>query len=142
MNLTEDKKQHLDFIQNIITRMNTNSFQIKATTVTIISALLAVFASNNNVLFIFIGIVTTVIFWFLDAYYLQQERKLRGVYKDVSGITSLNTVLPYEMPIQKYQKGSFSFFSSFKSKTVLWIYLPMILMLGAFGIIILKRNVC
>jgi hypothetical protein len=24
-----DKKQHLEFIQNIITRMNTNSFQIK-----------------------------------------------------------------------------------------------------------------
>jgi len=26
---TEEKKQHLEFIQNIITRMNTNSFQIK-----------------------------------------------------------------------------------------------------------------
>jgi hypothetical protein len=29
-----DKKQHLEFFQNIITRMNTNSFQIKGLGIT------------------------------------------------------------------------------------------------------------
>ena len=142
MNISEEEKQHLEFIQNIILRMNTNSFQIKATTITIISALLAVFASNSNVLFVFIGIIPSIIFWFLDAYYLQLERKFRGVYNDVAGITSAINVLNYEMPVQKYKNGEFSFFNCFKSKTIVWVYLPMILILVTIGIIVLKKNVC
>lgn len=44
----EYKVKHLEFIQNVITRMNTNSFQIKEWTVTITSALLAIFAAKSN----------------------------------------------------------------------------------------------
>ena len=39
--MSEDKLKHLEFIQNIITRMNTNSFLIKGWAVTIASAILA-----------------------------------------------------------------------------------------------------
>jgi hypothetical protein len=81
--ICDDNRKHLEFIQNIITRMNTNSFQIKGMTVTIVSALLAVYAATNNVSFIFIAVVPTIIFWCLDSYYLQQERKFRGVYNNV-----------------------------------------------------------
>jgi len=44
----ENKHKYLEFIQNIITRMNTNSFQIKGMSITITSALLALTASNFN----------------------------------------------------------------------------------------------
>ena len=47
-NMSEDKLKHLEFIQNVITRMNTNSFQIKGWTVTIVSAVLAIYASTKN----------------------------------------------------------------------------------------------
>ena len=46
--------KHLEFIQNIINRMNANSFQIKNWTITILTALLALFGSSNNKFFLFI----------------------------------------------------------------------------------------
>ena len=87
MDITEDKMKHLEFIQNIITRMNTNSFQIKGWTVTIVSAILAIYASTKNYYFVISAIFPTIIFWFLDSYYLMQERKFRGLYNDVAGIS-------------------------------------------------------
>jgi hypothetical protein len=83
--MEEEKRQHLEFIQNVITRMNTNSFQIKGLAVSIVTALMAIYASTPKIILIFIGIPPTVLFWFLDSYYLQQERKFRGVYNDVTG---------------------------------------------------------
>jgi len=38
----QETMQHLEFIQNVITRMNTNSFQIKGMAITIVSALIAI----------------------------------------------------------------------------------------------------
>jgi hypothetical protein len=100
--MEEEKRQHLEFIQNVITRMNTNSFQIKGMAVTIVSALIAIYASTGNTAFIFLGIAPTVLFWFLDSYYLQQERKFRGVYNNVARLKNDVEIKPYEMPIQKF----------------------------------------
>ncbi|MBO4675896.1 MAG: hypothetical protein J5601_07440, partial [Elusimicrobiaceae bacterium] len=47
MNQEECKMQHLEFIQNVITRMNTNSFQIKELTILIVTACLAIYASDK-----------------------------------------------------------------------------------------------
>ena len=63
--MEEEKRQHLEFIQNVITRMNTNSFQIKGLAITIVTALMAIYASTKNVAFIFLGIPPTFLFWFL-----------------------------------------------------------------------------
>ncbi len=40
--MKEKKIKYLEFIQNTITRMNTNSFQVIAIAIAIVSALLAV----------------------------------------------------------------------------------------------------
>ena len=76
----ETTRQHLEFIQNVITRMNSNSFQIKQFAVLIVTGLLGVYAANKNVLVIFIGVLPTLVCWFLDAYYLKMERQFRGLY--------------------------------------------------------------
>ena len=137
----EEKMQHLEFIQNIITRMNTNSFQLKGITITIVCALLAVYASSgNNVLFIFLGIPPTFLFWLLDSYYLQQERKFRGVYNDVAGLKNVIEVKPYEMPINKYTKQvdkQYSYCNVFFSKTILWLYSIIILLLLIMGLLLM-----
>ena len=85
--MMENKIKHLEFIQSTITRMNQNSFQIKGWMITLVSALLALYASSERVVYILIAIVPAVVFWFLDAYYLQQERRFRGVYNDVAGLS-------------------------------------------------------
>ena len=68
--------------------MNSNSFQIKGLAITLVTALMAVYASTNYVAFIYLGLAPLLLFWFLDSYYLQQERKFRGVYNDVTGLKS------------------------------------------------------
>jgi len=135
----EEKRQHLEFIQNIITRMNTNSFQLKGIAITIVSALLAIFASTKNEIFVFLGILPTFLFWLLDTYYLQQERKFRGVYNDVAGLKKVFDVKLYEMPIHKYTKTidkQFSYCNVFFSKTIIWLYFSVILFLAVTGLLL------
>ncbi len=81
--MNEEKIKYLEFIQNIITRMNQNSFMIKGWMVAIVSALLAIYANKENKLFILISIFPVFIFMFLDSYYLWQERKFRHLYNKV-----------------------------------------------------------
>lgn len=121
----ENKIKHLEFIQTVITRMNQNSFQIKGWMITIVSALLALYASSGKQIYILVAIVPTVIFWFLDTYYLQQERKFRGVYNDVAGLSPEDSrvdVRDFEMPIQKYQCGRYCYFNVLISRTILPLY--------------------
>lgn len=135
----EDTRKHMEFIQSVITRMNTNSFQIKGMTITIAAALVALYASTKNALFIFIPILPTLLFWFLDSYYLQQERKFRGVYNDVAGLKHNVQVKPYEMPINKYIGGEYSFACVFWSRTIWPLYLTIILILSVLGFGILNE---
>ena len=121
----ENKIKHLEFIQSTITRMNQNSFQIKGWMITLVSALLALYASSEKAVYIFIAIVPAIVFWFLDAYYLQQERRFRGVYNDVAGLSPDNSrinVREFEMPIQKYQCGKYCYFNVLFSKTIFPLY--------------------
>ena len=128
MSKLEKKLQHREFVQNVITRMNTNSFQIKGLAITIVSAFLAVYASEKNNLFILIPIPMMFLFWFLDAYYLQQERKFRGIYNDIVGLTeNPKTRKKYQMNPDLYTGNDYDFYSSFISKTILPLYLVIIL---------------
>ena len=123
--MENNKIKHLEFIQSTITRMNQNSFQIKGWKITLVSALLALYASSEKVVYILIAIVPTIVFWFLDAYYLQQERRFRGVYNDVAGLSpddSRINVREFEMPIQKYQCGKYCYFNVLFSRTIFPLY--------------------
>lgn len=130
---TEEVLQYRDFIQNTITRMNGNSFNIKKWMVTIIAGFIGFYASSKNLLFIVTPIPIVLIFGFLDAYYLQLERKFRGLYNDTCGLnkekdkTTINT---YDMNISRYRGGNFSFWSAIISPSILPLYICLILCLG------------
>ena len=135
-----DKLKHLEFIQNVITRMNTNSFQIKGWAITIVSATLAIYASTKNECFIIVGVFPSLTFWFLDTYYLTQEPKFRGLYNDVAGVSKKPLNLkPFEMRPDLYVGGKYCYCNVFWSTTIWKWYLPVIIMLtGIF--IYLKVN--
>ena len=103
----ESKIEHLKMIQGIITRMNTNSFQIKGWTITLVSALLALYANSRKVTYIFIALIPVLIFWFLDSYYLQQERKFRELYKEIVNTAHYGTDMyyPYDYKIWQYSES-------------------------------------
>lgn len=136
--MEQEKIQHLEFIQNIINRMNTNSFQIKEWIITIVSALLALYASSDNVTYIFVAIVPTLLFWYLDAYYLQQERKFRELYDDV--LPDDSNISLFSMPIHNYTDCKCSLWSTFFSKTIGWLYGTIVILLIIGGLILKSKD--
>ena len=129
--MSEKQIKHLEFIQNVITRMNANSFQIKGWTIAIVAALLAIFASTKNEYFVLVSLFPIIVFWFLDSYYLMQERKFRGLYNDVTGVSEdPKTIKLFEMRPDLYIGGQYSFFNVFTSKTIFRMYFPMALLIS------------
>jgi hypothetical protein len=128
--MSAEKIKHLEFIQAVITRMNTNSFQMKGWMVTIVSAILALYASTKNHYFVLVAIFPTVIFWFLDTYYLWQERKFRGLFNDVAGLSEVpKNIGLFDMRPGLYTGGKYSYRDVFGSLTIITLYLPVILIL-------------
>lgn len=79
----DEKIKHLDYIQAIITRMSTASFSIKAASITICGAFIALSKNidicNHNKKYLLI-LIPLFSFWYLDAYYLKRERCFRHLY--------------------------------------------------------------
>jgi hypothetical protein len=67
------KLKHLEFIQAVIARMATNSFLFKGWAITIATALAAFAAVDTRAALLAIALVSTVLFWGLDGYYLWLE---------------------------------------------------------------------
>ena len=75
--LKEFMLKEIEIIQDIIKRMAFNSFMIKGCTITLVAVTLLLRGSTYQVLVAFIPIL---VFWFLDAYFLWQERLYRRLY--------------------------------------------------------------
>lgn len=141
----EIKLKHLDFIQSNITRMNNCSIQMKGWAITIIAALLAVYAATINDcgvgknVFIFIAIAPAALFFFLDSYYLQQERKFRAVYNDVAELNDSESAIvirPFEIPLNKYKGWKYCILRAMLSWTEIPLYGIMIAGLIVSGVLL------
>jgi hypothetical protein len=141
VSFSEDQRKHLDFIQNIITRMNSNSFMIKGWVVTIVSALLALFASTKEESFLLITLLPIIIFWWLDTKYLQTERKFRSIYK--KAIANPPAILAYELDIEEASIRNDSknqFWETTKSYSIWPFYLFLFLLTGLCVFILPKKG--
>jgi hypothetical protein len=81
--MNEKKIKHLEFLQNVITRMNSNSFMIKGWVITLISALFALAAKDSNIKFVLISYIVIPVFWILDGFFLSTERQYRALYDSI-----------------------------------------------------------
>jgi hypothetical protein len=83
----EAKLKHLEFIQGVISRMSNSSFLFKGWAITLAAGLSAFAASSSSevIKVALIGaIVSTVLFWGLDGYYLWIERRYRDLYGNIA----------------------------------------------------------
>ena len=78
----ENKRCHLNMIQQTITRMGNSSFSLKGWSVGIMIAIYA-FAGQSEHKAAVVTLIPLIVFWFLDAYYLMLERKFRELYNAV-----------------------------------------------------------
>ena len=74
------KIAHLQMLQNIINRFSSNSFTWKGLCFTLIIGMLSFY--KESLLWLVILIINLT-FWFLDSYYLRQERYYRAIYNKV-----------------------------------------------------------
>ncbi len=120
--------EYFNMIQGIVTRMASNSFAIKNWCIAITSGMLGIttwkFEDWRAYLLILIPIL---MFWYLDSYYLQQERLFRGVYDRVRLMSdeqlknSNYSLIPPRKGDPDYKK-SYKMINVFFSKTELVLY--------------------
>lgn len=118
--MNEKKIKHLEFLQNVITRMNSNSFLIKGWTVTIVSALFALASKDANINYVLVSYIAIPIFWILDGFYISQERQYRDFYTEVA--TKAENEIDFNMDASKFDKGDRTWLSGILSKTLVPFY--------------------
>lgn len=121
----EDQRKHLEFIQNVITRMNSNSFFIKGWSITLITALFALAAKDANSNYVLISYIVIPVFWLLDGFYISQERKYRDLYKHVA--TKIEETIDFNMDASAFKSCSRTWLGGIFSKTLLPFYGVLIL---------------
>ncbi len=124
--------KEISIIQDIIKRMASNSFMIKAWTVTLVVATLLLKGDTSK---IFIAYIPLVMFWFLDAYYLRQERLYRELYKWVIANRENTNDNLFDMNTARFQKDVQSIWRVMLSITLRNFY-------GAIALIIIVYQVC
>lgn len=130
-NTQEDKRKHLDLIQGVINRMASNSFLFKGWSITIIAGVAAFAAKEVSIILMVIPLVSTLLFWGVDSYYLTQERLFRGLYEKVIKLSPSG--INYEMKTDPMTFGKW--FKSLWRPVLLAFYgtvVVMLIVLGAF----------
>ena len=83
MIVDENTREYLKMLQAIITRLNTNSFQIKTIATTIITSFMVfMYEKNQDKIVNFTICVIVFMFWVLDTYFLRSEKAYRKKYND------------------------------------------------------------
>lgn len=118
MDNVDQKIRFLEMIQSIIGRMASNSFMLKGWAVTLVAGTFALSKDFQDI-FLLIVYVPIILFWFLDSYYLQLERKYRTLYNKVT--CQSPKIVDFKLNIEK---------SSYENKTS---YIQCLISITEFG---------
>ncbi len=144
-NKTDNKIAHLSFIQTVIERMANNSASIKGWSMGILAALLGIGIISEKgidpyrlVLFLCASLISIVLWW-LDAFYLYQEKLYRCLYSLVKNIADDDKVdfsmdASRETIKERYGKIT-GYFAVLKNRTIMPFYLVQIVVYFLFFIL-------
>jgi hypothetical protein len=125
----EEKIAHLGFIQSAIARMAGNVFLVKGWTVALVAAMTAL--TSDSRVGSYIAIIPAMLFWWLDAYYMRQEKLFRELYKEVS--INNNAVTAFSMDTSAVEKSVDCAFRIMFTKTVSIFYILIFALLFVFA---------
>lgn len=128
--LLDAKHKHLDFIQNIVSRLGNNGIQVKGWAVTLVSAILALASSKDVIVrqaMVQIAFLPVLMFWLLDGYFIWQERLFRSLYNDIAKKDP--DQIDYNLNIMPYQGGRNTWERSVFSKTLNFFYGALVVLL-------------
>jgi hypothetical protein len=124
--LDDAEIKHLEFIQNVIARLATDSFLMKGWGLTVAGAFFGFSAKDLNWRLAAVGLLPVIAFWCLDAYFLSRERLFRDLYIAVR--TGTPAVDPFDMNYTAFMRSGWTdWWCSFRSRTIWPFYLAILL---------------
>ena len=117
------KHKHLEFIQHIITRIANNSFLLKGWSLTISTAIVGLASKSEGIAGDYFMLFPVVLFWYLDSYYLSQEKAFRDLYNKVIAETGMTS---YSLDNSEFYNGVSSVLSKVVSITIAPLYIAQI----------------
>lgn len=136
----EDKRKHLELIQGVVNRMASNSFLFKGWSITIIAGISAFAAQDSNTALMVVPIVSTLLFWSVDAYYLMLERAFRNIYNKVAALKPEK--IDYSLAPEEGDRSFRCWLKTFFGRPVLVLFygtvfimlILLVLMLNNYGV--------
>ncbi len=120
-------RTHIELLQGIITRMAENSRSCKLWCVTLVAAVLVLVARTGEPKHALIALIPTLLFLFLDSYYLALEKAFRNSHK--AFVTKLHEDKLKESEIYKLESIGMNWFlvihRLFGSMSILPFYIPL-----------------
>jgi hypothetical protein len=128
MIVDENTREYLKMLQAIITRLNTNSFQIKTVATTIITSFMVFMYEKNQDKTVNITICTIVfMFWILDTHFLRSEKAYRKIYNDTVYGNGKKCKIYDLDTTEKLKEKDIRFFKVMFSKTLWPVYLCLMI---------------
>jgi len=134
-NIKEYMLKEIDIIQDIIKRMAFNSFMIKGWAITLVVVTLLLKGTEKHQ--VWIAFIPLVVFWFLDAYFLRQERMYRKLYKWVINNRLKTEEYLFDMNARRFEKEVQSIPRIMFSITLGWFYGPMAILVIIYALMLL-----
>jgi len=135
--LKEYMLKEIDIIQDIIKRMAFNSFVIKGWAITLVVVTLLLKGTRFQVLIAFIPLL---IFWFLDAYFLWQERMYRKLYDWVVSNRLKTEEYLFDMNAYRFKDKVQSRLKIMFSITLGWFYGAIAVLVIIYGLILCTKG--
>lgn len=132
--LREYMLKEIELIQDIIKRMAFNSFMIKGWAITLVVISLLLRGVKYQ---IWIAFIPLLVFWFLDAYFLWQERLYRKLYDWVVNNRLKTDKYLFDMNAYRFKEEVESKFKVMFSVTLGWFYGSIAILIIIYSLILL-----
>jgi len=132
--LREYMLKEIDIIQDIIRRMAFNSFLIKGWAISLVVIALLLKGTEYQV---WIAFIPLLVFWFLDTYFLWQERMYRKLYEWVIKNRLKTDEYLFDMNAYRFKDEVQSRFRIMFSITLGWFYGSIAILIIIYSVFLL-----
>lgn len=133
--MKESKIRYLEMVQLNIERMFRASFAYKSLAVTAVTATLGAAVVSSNDWLIPLALLPLLLFWFLDGYHLEVERRYRRLYaRALAEDQPSFSMIPLEV---EGSNSTIVILKTIFSPTLSFLYIPILLIIGLWIVLVL-----
>jgi hypothetical protein len=125
--------KEIELIQDIIKRMASNSFLIKGWTITLVVASLLLKGPRYQT---WIAFIPLMMFWFLDAYFLWQEKMYRKLFDWVMDNRLKTTEHLFDMNARRFKDSVSPIYRIVLSTTLGWFYGSIAFLIALYELVL------